>query len=351
MSGRWGVLSVRQANKKHHVSYDTILGLEDAFCEECGCKRIDASASIYRKNIALKDKGHEVTAVDNMVVESAGNYDWIFFASMGESDLLGCLPTLKEIHDKLVIYIFDSWESKWEKQERILKAIDPAVVCLAYIRAVEHFKTVLDSKVLFLPQSMDDRYYHPYNVEKSRLFMQIGRQTKALHEMTTKYLSRNHITENDDTYAHPKTWSEFLKSKDKKKTILRILKYKRQAIYAFPGTEELAKEMSGTYFFLCAPKNIDDSSKTGSISEVTARYYEAMACKTIPLGYKPKDSFDTLFPYDDAMVEVTDETFDSKVKDLLENKDKYQKIVDKNYEYVMKHHRWKNRFDDLNNEV
>ncbi len=115
----------------------------------------------------------------------------------------------------------------------------------------------------------------------------------------------------------------------------------------FPDTNVLAQEISKTYFFLAAPQDVTNNQLTGNISEVTARFYEAMACKSLIIGIKPSDTFDELFPYQEAMIEVNLTNFNQKIDFLLEDKEKYIKIVNKNHDYVMKNHRWKNRYEDL----
>ena len=100
-------------------------------------------------------------------------------------------------------------------------------------------------------------------------------------------------------------------------------------------------------FFIAAPQNIENDKYTGSISEVTARFYEAMACKTLIIGIKPEDSFDELFPYYEAMIEVNEESFERVINQFLEDREYYNAIVDRNFNYVMQHHRWENRFESL----
>ncbi len=63
------------------------------------------------------------------------------------------------------------------------------------------------------------------------------------------------------------------------------------------------------------------------------------------MGLKPKNLFDILFPYENAMIEVTEEDFAEKIDYFINNLQKYDRIVEKNYEYVMANHRWKNRYD------
>ena len=84
---------------------------------------------------------------------------------------------------------------------------------------------------------------------------------------------------------------------------------------------------------------------TGKVSDVTARFYEAMACKTLIIGYKP-DTFDELF-YKDAMVDLDDvgKEFDEVIEFFEKYPEKYKYIVNRNYELLLKKHTWKSRYD------
>jgi hypothetical protein len=81
--------------------------------------------------------------------------------------------------------------------------------------------------------------------------------------------------------------------------------------------------------------NKENSSVTGSLSAVTARFYVAMACKSLIIGYKPKDNFDILFPYK-AIVEnkLDGSHFELLIDFYLNNKEEYYEIVCRNYDWV-----------------
>ena len=73
---------------------------------------------------------------------------------------------------------------------------------------------------------------------------------------------------------------------------------------------------------------------------------------TLLIGYKPKDTFDELFPYENAMIEVEGyEDFRNKIDYYLSNPEEYREIVDRNYEYLIKNHRWKNRVQQMVNAL
>ena len=79
--------------------------------------------------------------------------------------------------------------------------------------------------------------------------------------------------------------------------------------------------------------------------QATARFYEAMAGKTLIIGYKPGPVFNELFPAD-AMVELNPDgsDFAEEIDFFLNLPDEYSRIVDRNYELVMREHTWAARF-------
>ena len=117
----------------------------------------------------------------------------------------------------------------------------------------------------------------------------------------------------------------------------------------FPNTEDLATEIARTKYFVAAPQSKENTELTGRVSDVTARFYEAMACKTLIIGYKP-DTFDELFP-SDAMIDLeNDETLNDVIRFFEEHPEEYQRILDRNYDLLVKKHTWKERYYAIQKE-
>ena len=323
------ILSSRNAGEKH-VSYNTILGLENEFMSCIGKEEnlvtFEYTKVMVKLNKIMNKCGIKLGFSDRKVVKNIKEKTdhMVFFSLMGMYEAINHMPTLKKIHNQLILYIFDCWESDYEKWTDILEEIKPCYIFFAYKKATMHFSKKFNN-CYYMPQSMDINFFFDHKREKGRLFMQMGRRTELLHSIVLDYLNRKELPDIPENYIY---------EKEKGKII-------------FKSTEELASEINKTYFFLAAPNNIENSQMTGAISEVTARFYEAMACKSLIIGIKPSDSFDELFPYEDAMIEVTEDGFVEKIDELLNDKEKYKEIVDYNYNYVMEHHRWKNRFEQM----
>lgn len=313
---------------KKHVSYNTILGMEDEFIEYMnnGQNLICFSRKVYIINKFLRKlKIDKLTLPDKKVIKKVNaDNDKLFFASMSIVDLLDFKHTLKIVNRKLIIYVFDCWESQFDEYKKIFDEINPMAICFAYKKAMQYFSLSREN-CWFIPQSADVRYFHPYDVNKKRLFIQMGRRVEKLHNLAMNYITKNKAENIEDNYIYEK----------------------EKGMLIFPETNKLSEEIAKTFFFLAAPQSVTNRELTGNISEVTARFYEAMMCKTIIIGIKPRDTFDQLFPYEEAMMEVDEENFEKTVNDLLNDKDRYKKITDYNYEYVMKYHRWKNRLYEI----
>ncbi len=320
------ILSSRNCGKKH-VSYNTVLGMENVFCQCSGHSPLLLKGCFYNINrlFQMFRFSQKYGIPDYLALRKIKHCRGkVFFAVMGLNEAVIFKHTLKKCHKKLILYVFDCWESQWEKWKKIFDEINPWAICFAYKKSKEHFSELI-SNCWFLPQSMDSRYFHDYEKGKERLFMQVGRRTDKLHNMVINYLKSNRIQNSRDNYIYEK----------KKGSLI------------FEDTSQLAEEMGKTYFFIAAPQNIENDKYTGSISEVTARFYEAMACKTLIIGIKPEDSFDELFPYYEAMIEVNEESFERVINQFLEDREYYNAIVDRNFNYVMQHHRWENLFESL----
>lgn len=322
------ILSSR-LNGRKHVSYMTIKGLEDEFAESSYVNIICFSHfSYYLNKVSFRLTG-ERKIKDHSVLKKvlASDSEYIFFAAMHWEELDRYTATLKAISKKkkLIIYGFDIWESNCEKWVKTLQNCGAYVVFVAYKRMVERIKTVVPD-VYWLPQSMNKKYFRDYGEKKDRIFIQIGRLTRELHKFALKFCKANCIELNENNYVYEKTGG----------------------VIIYNDAEELGRNINRTFFSLCAPKCIDCPEQTGKISEVTARFYESVACKCMIVGIKPKDSFDDLFPFDDFMIELDgSQADDNRIKYFLNNPDEYNRIVDRNYSWVMKHHTWRERFKEI----
>lgn len=315
------ILSARSCRKVHHVSYDTVLGMENSFV------KAGANLKLFSKNIDFLNKVLHKLKIkyrmfDYKICKELKDKN-VFFIAMGVDDLVQYKRELNFIarNNTLGIYCFDVWESKYDQYKKLFDFICPKLIFFAYKEAWKYFKKDFNS--FFIPQSMDSAYFFPRKCKKSRLFIQIGRRNEKIHNLILEYLKQNNMTVTDENYLFEKQKGKIL----------------------FPNTDDLATEIARSKYFIAAPQSCENTKLTGRVSDVTARFYEAMACKTMIIGYKP-DTFDELFPKD-AMIDLNGEekTFDEVITFWEEHPEEYESVINRNYELVMEYHTWSKRYE------
>jgi len=318
------IITERGYRKDHTVSYDTVLGMEDAFVNE-GVKMVNLKPVFHVINNALnwRLKLRKIQFADKSIkIEKDGYYLYI---AMSYRDMYNQTETLRRVTKKggrVLIYCFDTWEKRYDDWENVFKRIDPYMVFFAYKRSMLYFSSRLE-RVGFVPQSMDEKYFYPRDIDKKRAFIQIGRKNAKIHNRILKYMKDRKMS--DDQYVYEKIPGKII----------------------YPETMDLVKGLCASYFSVCAPQSAENAALTGNVSDVTARFYESIACKTLIIGFKP-ETFDEIFPAD-TMVELSPDRDDlaEKIQKYLDDPKLYKEKVEANYDYLMKHHRWKNRLEQI----
>lgn len=321
------ILSERAYRKRHRVSYDTVLGMENAFAAE-GCKLKRLSALCHYLNQVIDrclPNRSSLKRIPNRLRPVQGGY--YLYVCMGPWDLERQFTTLKRLKGngaRIILYCFDTWESEYDRWRFLFDGLDPDYLFFAYRQSRDFFSQGYPN-VFFLPQSMDGAHFYPRDGKKQRLFMQMGRINRQIHGMILTYLAGHNLEDRDENYLYAR----------------------REGSLVCPDTDRLAENIGRTYFFVCAPRCLDNPELTGQISDVTARFYEAMACKSLIIGFKP-DTYDDLFPADSMVALRPDGSdFEEKIQFYLTNRDAYDAIVDRNYQYVRQHHSWRCRLEAL----
>ena len=320
------ILSEQKSYIKKGSSAPQIDGQEKAFV-----KYGNGEVDIVYKSLALKNinrvlkKAGGPTLYEGFVSKKAEDVVYLYIAVsyvfLKENVYL--LKRLKENGNKVSIFCYDVWEPEFDDWEDAFRKIDPDYIFFGYKKSMEYFNKK-GFNGFWVPLSGDFEVFKPYESEKTRLFMQMGRRNDDLHEKILAYLAKHGIEDNRENYVYAKQ--------------------KGESIYA--DIHELAREISKTKYFVCVPKFYENFKRTGNINETICRYYEGMACKTLPIGMK-SETFDELFPYK-AMISFNDgEDFNEQIEYYEAHPEEYQQIIDKNYDYVMKNHSWGNRIQQI----
>ena len=320
------ILSEQKSYIKKGMSAPQIDGQEKAFLKYGGSDVDIRYKSIVYKNInRILKKLHLSPICDDFTrkKENDAVYCYIAVSLVFLKENAYLLKELKKHGNKVSIYCYDVWEPEFDGWNKQFSEIDPDYIFFGFKKSYEHFKE-LGYNCYWVPLSGDYEVFKPYEVEKTRMFMQMGRKNEDLHKKILAYMEKHGIEDNRDNYVY--------------------IKNKGESIY--PDINELAKEISRTKYFVCVPKFYENFKRTGNIKDTICRYYEGMACKTMLIGMKP-ETFDELFPYK-AMISFNDgEDFEEQIDYYENHQDEYNDIVNKNYEYILKHHSWGNRVKQI----
>ena len=321
------ILSEQKSFIKRPISHDAILGQEREFLE-----RGEESVEIKYKSFLLKGFNRLLGKMGISPICDAftkRNYKNVVFLyiAMSANYLKSNLYLIKELqknNNKIALYVWDCWEPEYEKWERILEDLNPDYIFWSFKQNWQYFREKFPNSY-WIPQSANRYYFKYLGIPKSRLFMQMGRVNKEMHEKILSYLDSNGLSDTDENYVYRRKEKEAL----------------------FPKLPDLVREINRSKYIVCIPKIYESANKTGNVCAMTGRYYESIVCKTMIIGKKPT-VFDELFP-SEGMIEFEDNLsdFDERINELENDTEKYQRIINANYECFMNHHTWGHRLESI----
>lgn len=320
------IVSEQKSFIKKGASNDCIIGQEKAFLKHGKDKVEVRYKNIYLKNFnRITGKLHFKPLCDPFVKEKTVDAVYFYIAMnlvyLENNKYL--LKALKKQGKKVALYIYDCWEPEFDDWQKTIDEIDPDYVFFCFKQTWEHYKDIYNC--YWIPQSADLDIFKPLDIKKSRLFIQMGRVNTGLHEAILAYLEKKGLPDNKENYIYRRDRNELI----------------------YPELPDLVRGINESKYIVCVPKCYENFKRTGNVSGITARYFEAMACKTMIIGKKPS-TFDELFPTD-GMVEFSEDLSDFKEKiDYFEkDQSEYERIVNNNYRVLVEENTWGNRLDAI----
>lgn len=314
------ILSEQKSFIKKGKSNPCIVGQETAFLS------VENVEAVY-KNIVLKNISRvlnkiKLPSIPDLFTLGKKDDAVFMYIAMNLNFLEAnayLLKSLKKHGNKVSLYIYDCWEPDFDDWQKVMDDIMPDYVFFCFKQTYEHYKDIYNS--YWVPQSADLTIFNDKNIEKSRMFMSMGRVNKEIHEAILKYMNEYGIEDNRDNYVYRKDRNEQI----------------------YPDIHKLVEEINRTRYFVSVPKCYENFKRTGNVCGITARYFEAIACKTMIIGKKPI-VMDDLFG-DDSMIEFNDDLSDfaEKINYFENNPEEYRKIVERNYELLVNKHTWAHR--------
>ena len=321
------ILSEQKSYIKKSASAPQVDGQERGFLKY-GNGEVDIKyKSIILKNInRFTSKLHMPLLCDSFTKKKYENSVFIHISVNLNylEDNVHLLKELKKHGNEVALYCYDCWEPEFEEWRKVIDEINPDYLFFAYKLTDEYYrKNGYNS--YWVPLSADYEVFKFEDKPRTRMFMQMGRFNKDIHSSVLKYLENHNLDDNRDNYAYRRDRNETL----------------------YPELSDLVNAINETKYFVCIPKYYENFMRTGNVNDIICRYFEGMICKTMIIGKKP-ETWSELMP-EDAMITFEDDysDFDEKIEFFEKNPDKYQEIVDRNYDYILKHHSWGNRLETI----
>ncbi len=321
------ILSEQKSYIKKSASAPQVDGQERGFLKY-GNGEVDIKyKSIILKNInRFTSKLHMPLLCDSFTKKKYENSVFIHISVNLNylEDNVHLLKELKKHGNEVALYCYDCWEPEFEEWRKVIDEINPDYLFFAYKLTDEYYrKNGYNS--YWVPLSADYEVFKYKDKPRTRMFMQMGRFNKDIHSSILKYLENHNLEDNRDNYAYRRDRNETL----------------------YPELSDLVDAINETKYFVCIPKFYENFKRTGNVNDIICRYFEGMICKTMIIGKKP-ETWSELMP-EDAMITFEDDysDFDEKIEFFEKNPDKYQEIVDRNYDYILKHHSWGNRLETI----
>lgn len=320
------ILSEQRSFYKRPNSHDAILGQEEEFLAH-DREHVD----ILYKSFILKGINRATEKMGLKPICDPFTYRKyedavVLYIAMSLNYLKSNLYLLKNMQEhgnQIALYIWDCWEPEFEDWKMVLDDLQADYLFFSFKQTYEHFKDIY--RCHWVGQSANQLFFKDLHKEKTRMFMQMGRVNGPIHERILEYLKKKGLTDTDENYVYRRDKNSLL----------------------FPDLNRLVDEINRSKYMVCIPKIYENPKRTGNICAFTGRYYETIVCKTMIIGKKPQ-VFDELFP-SDGMIEFNEDLsdFEKKIDEMEKDPDRYQEIVDKNYECFMNYHTWGHRLDEM----
>lgn len=254
-----------------------------------------------------------------------GNQAAVNFVSMISGDFRLLIPYA--FTTKLnFIYMYDVWPRFHRWIFPLLDFFNVRYVFFSSKQVLENFNqnySDVKCKAIWLPEALSVKDYQ-FKAVKERAIdvLEFGRMYYEYHDQIVAPLAalgKHHIYRKPDM------------------TLL------------FPDKATFTNALASTKVVICVPSSITNPERSEYISSMTLRYLQAMASKCLIVGLLPSD-MEELFGYN-PIVEINMADAGNQLLEVLAHYEDYQALIEKNYEHVIRHHQWENRWQIIKDKI
>jgi hypothetical protein len=262
------------------VSYGMVQDFENAVARASDADLVAVPLPSRRARMSALRQGRPLRPVE----PPRSTYDLCFFVAMDPywMPTLGYVRRLRESARQVVVYLFDAWlgnTAAVKRYRRLWSLVDH--VFISFSHAMDAYSALLDCEVHYLPQAIDERWFHPYRDDRPIDVLSVGRRLPSVHRDLLD-LSRR-----ADLFYHYQTASA------------------PQAIDLAENQALLGNLYQRAKIQVNWPIDETNAMRTGEGSAITARWFESAASGGIVVGRRPPGrDFDRVFPFDGFVREI-----------------------------------------------
>jgi hypothetical protein len=293
---------VTEAKLISPVSYKIIYFLY-RLAKKIGFSIISKTKSSYLKN-PLKDKKHLFTVM--MGLDEGKFKPYAFSTNHCRS-----------------IYLFDAWPCDFEK---ITNFANRYKIDFLFITASDSVKllgpNLKNTIISWIPEGINPTEYKQNTqiIDKTIDVLALGRKYDLYHDLIVDSLAKKGYT-----YLYELKKGELI----------------------FPTRQDFIEGLAKTKISICVPSSVTHPERSGDIETMTIRYLQSMVSKCLIVGHAPKEMID-LFGYN-PVIEINMSDPVGQIEAILRDFDTYIPLIEKNYQQVLQHHTWSNRWNQIKN--
>jgi hypothetical protein len=314
-------------NNKHntHVSNDTVKEFENTILTD-GIRNSNASRNpillkflFYAYYLCIKI-GYLPSAkrIQNHQKKWEKSDDHLFTILMG-FDVKKWLNGYSK-SDIRSIYLFDALPGVHDKIVHFVRFFRINNAFISSSKATEILNEKLGLKQFhWVPEGINPQEYKYYNPEEKNIdVLAIGRKYDSYHDNIRQFLE-----DNNKIYLYEKTKGKLV----------------------FPTRTDFIEGMARSKISICVPSSITHPERSGNIETMTIRYLQSIVSKCLIVGHAP-DEMVKLFGYN-PVIEINIANPIEQLDYILKNYNAYLPLIEKNYQIVIQHHTWRNRWNQI----
>ena len=216
-----------------------------------------------------------------------------------------------------VLWTYDMWDYEVPKLLATAEAHDIKLIFVTSRQATERLNAISNGRYAcyWLPEAVAVERYRSKPMSQRRIdVIQFGRRWLEYHHRIERFCFEKGI----------------------------VYRYQSKAYDPiFPTRADYLDGLADSKISICVPCAITHPERSGDISTMTWRYLESMASKCLVLGRAPLEMKE-LFDYD-PIIEIDLNRPGEQLLELLNDLPRYEELIERNYDYVTRHHQWTNR--------